>query len=307
MASIWSRLKQGLARTRAQLTDRLQALLSGQAITRDVLEELEEILIGADIGVDATSDILEALESGEGRASGPSWAVNTVRAYMNDILTRKPAALASAEEPPTVIVVVGVNGVGKTTTIGKLAGRYAAEGKRVLIGAADTFRAAADEQLDIWARRAGAEIVRQQHGADAASVAFDAANAARSRQSDVVIIDTAGRLHTKSNLMAELQKIVRVLQKIDPAYPHEVLLVLDATTGQNALTQAQQFSSAVGVTGIALTKLDSSAKGGMIIAIAKELGIPVKLVGVGEQIADLQDFRAEAFVEALFSGDARQS
>ena len=301
MASIWSRLKSGLARTRAQLTNKLQSLLSGNSLTQDVLDDLEEVLISADIGVDATTEILEALEEAKGHSNAPGWAVDTVKSYMKDVLANGNPGVTVAEDLPTVIVVVGVNGVGKTTTIGKLAGRYADEGKKVLIGAADTFRAAADAQLDIWAQRASADIVRHQHGADAASVAYDAVSAARSRNADVAIIDTAGRLHTKANLMGELQKIIRVLRKIDESYPHEILLVLDATTGQNALTQAQQFNTAVGVTGIALTKLDSSAKGGMIIAIAKELGVPVKLVGVGEQIEDLQDFDPDSFLEALFT------
>jgi fused signal recognition particle receptor len=299
MSGLWSRLRNGLARTRSQLTDRLQSLLRGNALTEEIIEELEEILISADVGVDATAEIIERLEQAP-RDNG-TWAVDAVKNFMLETLSGSSEGIARAESGPTVILVVGVNGVGKTTTIGKLAGRFSSEGRKVIIGAADTFRAAADEQLEVWARRANAEIVRHQRGADAASVAYDAVSTAVAREADVVIIDTAGRLHTKTNLMAELDKIKRVISKVNPTYPHETLLVIDATTGQNALVQATHFNNAVGVTGIALTKLDSSAKGGMILAVAKELSVPIKLVGVGEQIDDLQDFDAETYVEALFA------
>jgi len=301
MRSLFRRLRDGLARTRAQLTDRMQEILYGRSLTQDVLDELEELLIAADVGVEATGRILHEIEDDPKRTSGDAaWAVGKVRAIMREILTRQPSDLVIADVPPTVMLVVGVNGTGKTTTIGKLAARFSAEGRDVLIGAADTFRAAADEQLEVWAERAKAQIVRHGRGADAASVAWDAVGAARSRRVDAVLIDTAGRLHTRSNLMEELRKIKRVIAKHDPSYPHETLLVLDATTGQNALAQARQFNDAIGITGIALTKLDSSAKGGIVIAIAEELGIPVKLVGVGETIDDLQDFDPDAFLDALF-------
>ena len=304
LPSMWARLRQGLTRTKAQLTDRLAQVLMGRSLTQEVLDDLEEVLIGADLGVEATTKVLDALAEAPTRSSHDAeWALDCVRSRMQEILTKRAPALTIAKRPPTVIVVVGVNGVGKTTTIGKLAARFTSQGKKALIGAADTFRAAADEQLTVWAERAKAQIVRHERGADAASVAYDAVSAARTRGADAVIIDTAGRLHTKSNLMEELKKIKRVLAKLDPAYPHETLLVLDATTGQNALAQARQFHQAVGVTGIALTKLDSSAKGGIIVAVADALDVPIKLVGVGEAQEDLQDFDAEAFLDALFGTD----
>jgi len=305
-SSLWTRLSSGLARTKFHLTDRMRQVLGSRALSRDVLDDLEEVLIGADVGVEATTRIIETLEQAPERPSaGATWAIKKVRSTVHEMLARRAIKLALSDAPPTVILVVGVNGVGKTTTIGKLAARFASGGKKVLIGAADTFRAAADEQLTIWAERASAQIVRHQRGSDAASVAYDAVSAARARGSDVVLIDTAGRLHTKLNLMEELKKIKRVLSKLDPSYPHETLLVLDAMSGQNALVQAKQFHQAIGLSGIALTKLDSSAKGGIIIAIAGELDVPIKLVGVGEAMEDLQDFDPDAFVEALF-GDGVQ-
>ncbi len=308
MPSIWKRLRHGLARTRSQFTDRLQGLLHGRALTAEAIDELEELLIGADVGVEAAAGIVESLEDDPRRTSADSgWVIESVRSHLVDILSGHSSALAtsdandtSAKPSTTVVMVVGVNGVGKTTTIGKLAARLGGEGHGVLIGAADTFRAAADEQIDVWAKRAGADIVRDQQGADPASVAYGTVEAARSRGMDYALIDTAGRLHTKSNLMAELVKMKRVIGKLDPAYPHETLLVLDATNGQNALVQAKQFNDALGVTGIALTKLDSSARGGIVIAIAQELDIPIKFVGVGEQVDDLQDFDPESFADALF-------
>ena len=304
MPSMWKRLRHGLARTKSHFTDQLRSLLRAHSLTDDVLEQLEELLIGADVGVDAATTILEALEDDPLRSSGDaSWAFDKVRSAMGSMLSQQDGRLVASERPPTVILVVGVNGGGKTTTIGKLAARFGAEGHKVLIAAADTFRAAADEQLDVWAARAGAQIVRHQRGADAASVAYDAVAAGEGRGMDYVIIDTAGRLHTKSNLMEELRKIKRVVAKLDPAYPHETLLVLDATTGQNALVQARQFHQAIGITGIAVTKLDSSAKGGILVAVAEELGVPIKLVGVGETTEDLQDFDADAFLSALFEDE----
>jgi len=215
---------------------------------------------------------------------------------------QEPLWAAGPERRPYVVLVVGVNGAGKTTTVGKLAGLYHAAGKKVLVGAADTFRAAANEQLDIWSQRAGVEIVRQKSGADPAAVAYDTLNAAIAREADVVVIDTAGRLHTRVNLMEELKKIRRVLEKRMPGCPHEVLLVLDATTGQNGLQQARRFGEAVGVTGLVLTKLDGTAKGGIVLAIRDELRLPVRFVGVGEALDDLQPFDARLFVEALFEG-----
>ncbi len=305
MATLWSRLKAGLARTRAQFTSRLGGILRGRELSEDVLEELEEALITADVGVEATTEIIEMLEEHPDRSSRDGeWAIQAVKDHIGQILGGGKGEAIELSATPTVILVVGVNGVGKTTTIGKLAARFADEGKRVLIGAADTFRAAADAQLDVWAQRAKADIVRQPKGSDAASVAYDAAVAGENRGADAVIIDTAGRLHTKSNLMAELVKIKRVLKKVNPDYPHETLLVLDATTGQNALAQARQFHNALGITGLAFTKLDSSAKGGMMIAVARELNIPVKLVGVGESLEDLQDFDPDAFLEALFAEES---
>jgi fused signal recognition particle receptor len=236
----------------------------------------------------------------------PGDAVQTellVREVLQAQLTDGPAADGLFTRPwgkPHVIMVVGINGVGKTTTIGKLAHRYIAAGKKVCIGAADTFRAAANEQLEVWAQRAGAEIIVQARGADPAAVAFDAVHAAMSRSADVVIIDTAGRLHTKVNLMEELRKIKRVIQKHSPEFPHEVLLVIDASTGQNGIQQAKQFHAAVGLTGIVLTKLDGTAKGGIVFAITRALNVPVRFVGVGEKIDDLQPFDRQAFVAALF-------
>lgn len=303
LSALWSRLRNGLSRTRGALTGRLRSILAGD-LTAEALEELEEALITSDVGVVTAGKILKALEEHRAKSTGGSnWAMSAVRNTVQTILETAHRPFDLSEEAPTVVLVVGVNGVGKTTTIGKLAARYTAEGRRVLIGAADTFRAAADEQLSIWAQRADAEVVRQQHGADAASVAFDAVVAAKNRGADLVLIDTAGRLHTKGNLMEELKKIKRVLGKISPAYPHHVLLVVDATNGQNALVQAKQFQQAVGVTGIALTKLDSSAHGGIVIAIADELGVPIQFVGVGEALGDLQDFSPTDFAEALFAAD----
>ena len=297
MPSLWTRLRDGLARTRSNLGDRLRSTLSGGAISADVLDDLEEALIGADVGVEATQKIVDAIE--EERGSGEQ-AFDTVRRVMAEMLTRSDYTLHMADDGPTVMLVVGVNGAGKTTTVGKLAARGRSEDLNVLIGAADTFRAAADEQLDVWAKRADAEIVRHAPGSDSAAVAYATVQAALAQQADLVLIDTAGRLHTKRNLMEELRKIKRVMAKHDEAYPHETLLVIDATSGQNALQQARAFNEAVDITGIALTKLDSTAKGGIVVAVAEELGVPVKLVGVGEALEDLQGFDPELFLDALF-------
>jgi fused signal recognition particle receptor len=296
------RLKEGLAKTRKGFIQKVEEVFVGKKIDDETIEELEEILIASDVGVKATGEIVESLR--EKARKGEMRNSEGVR----DFLKQEMAALLGPSRPlvitgerPFVILTVGVNGVGKTTTIGKLAGRFISEGKSVLLAAGDTFRAAAIEQIEIWSRRTGAQIVKHQSGSDPAAVAFDSIDAARSRNVDVVIIDTAGRLHTKSSLMEELKKVRRVIDKSMPGAPHETLLVVDATTGQNALRQAEIFNSAVGVTGIALTKLDGTAKGGIVFAIRKELGIPIRLIGIGEGTEDLRDFDSKEFVEALFS------
>ncbi len=304
---LFQRLKSGLARTRAQLGGGLAALFRGRRqIDADLLDELETLLLTADVGVEATARIIKDLT---GRATRRELAdgdalVRVLRDELAGIL-RTAEAPVSQPSPgrPQVILMVGVNGTGKTTTIGKLAKRLLDEGQSVMLAAGDTFRAAAVEQLQAWGERNRVPVIAQQPGADSASVIFDALEAATARGTDVLIADTAGRLHTKTNLMEELAKIVRVMKKIDPEAPHEVLLVVDATTGQNALAQAQQFQQAVGVTGIALTKLDGTAKGGIVFAIAERLRLPIRFVGVGEAIDDLRPFDADEFVEALFAGD----
>lgn len=299
------RLKEGLSRTRTGLKERMDELLSGRGgrIDESVYEGLEEALILADTGVAATMRIIEGLrERVKAEKPADEEAVKQLlKAEIVDLLNPIAKPLAQNEDGLTAMLVVGVNGAGKTTTIGKLAQRFRNDGKRVLIGAADTFRAAAIEQLQTWGQRTGATVISQQQGADPAAVAFDAAQAAMARGVDVLMVDTAGRLQNRSNLMDELSKVHRVLVNQLGRPMDEVLLVLDATTGQNGLSQAKLFSEAVPVSGIALTKLDGTAKGGIIIAIAEELKLPVKLVGVGEQVDDLQDFDAEAFVDALFA------
>lgn len=302
-SGFFQRLKEGLAKTRQSLTSQLTGLLRlGRAIDESLYEELEELLIEADVGVETTMQLVERVRKvAKERGLGDASELQT--ALKEEILAifGEPAPLDVTPAKPFVLLVVGVNGVGKTTTIGKLAARYRNEGKKVLVAAADTFRAAAIDQLEIWCRRAGVELVKQVEGADAASVVFDALSAARSRGTEIVIVDTAGRLHTKTNLMQELAKIGRVAGREVPGAPHEVLLVLDATTGQNAVAQARKFSEIVHVTGIALTKLDSTAKGGIVVAVKGALGIPVKLIGIGERIEDLRDFDPREFVEALFA------
>ena len=304
---LFQRLKSGLARTRAQFGAGLSSLLRGRkAIDEELLEELETLLLTADVGVEATSRII-----GDLTARAKRRELGDADALLRVLREQLLAILRSAEAPvrgpaegrPQVILMVGVNGAGKTTTIGKLAKRLQDEGQRVMLAAGDTFRAAAVEQLQAWGDRNQVPVIAQHGGADAASVIFDALEAATARGLDVLIADTAGRLHTKSNLMDELAKIVRVIRKIDPDAPHEVLLVVDATTGQNALNQAVQFHQAVGVTGIALTKLDGTAKGGIVFAIADRLHLPIRFVGVGESLEDLRPFDAEDFVDALFAGE----
>nr|WP_321392621.1 signal recognition particle-docking protein FtsY [uncultured Desulfuromusa sp.] len=300
---IFERFKAGLSKTQSSLVGRVDSLLRGRtAIDADLIEELEEILITADLGMQTTQQLIESLESS--RTKGELASPDQVRQLLMDELAKilsfdsKPLDVSSAS--PFVIMVVGVNGVGKTTTIGKLAHQFVQEGKKVVLGAGDTFRAAAAEQLQIWGERADVEVVSHAEGADPSAVAFDAAKAAVARKADILLLDTAGRLHTKVNLMEELKKIRRVLDREIPGAPHEVLLVLDATTGQNALTQAKLFNEAVDLDGIALTKLDGTAKGGIVVAIAAELQVPVRFVGIGEQLDDLRPFDAEMFVSVLF-------
>lgn len=306
----FKKLKEGLAKTRDTLFSKVVTLVSSKSvIDDDMLDRLEEILISGDVGFETTVMILgnikkrvkqEKIESSDHLTALLKEEIARVL-HVNGASDVAEIALPPAPRP-YVVMVVGVNGVGKTTTIGKLANAYRERGYKVIVGAADTFRAAANEQLEIWAQRAGVDIVRQAHGADPAAVAFDSLSSAISRKADLVIIDTAGRLHTKINLMEELKKIRRVLNKRLPGAPHEVLLVLDATTGQNALQQVKQFTSAVEVTGLVLAKLDGTAKGGIVLAISQELKVPVKFIGVGEQIDDLQVFDRRAFVDALFEG-----
>jgi fused signal recognition particle receptor len=304
----FSRLKEGLTKTRDNLIGKVQKLLTSKSkIDDELLDNLEEILLLGDVGSATTSKIISDIKDRvkKERYENPSQLDSLLRDEIQKMLlnsfqdTTEPFHIPGTKKP-YVIMVVGVNGVGKTTTVGKLAYNFRTSGKKVLIAAADTFRAAANEQLEIWAQRAGVDIIQQAHGADPAAVAFDSLNSAISRQVDVMIIDTAGRLHTKVNLMEELKKIKRVMQKLNPEAPHEVLLALDASTGQNAIQQAKQFTAAVGVTGLILTKLDGTAKGGVVIAISQELNIPVKYIGVGEKIDDLQPFDRKVFVDALF-------
>jgi len=299
-----ARLEQGLEKTRTSLFGKLSRLVRGKATVDDaVLDELEEVLVSSDIGVKTTVTIIRHIQ--ERVAKDRYLNTKELHALIRDeiarLLHQRPRATAgnSFESTPHVILVVGVNGVGKTTTVGKLAHRYRQAGCSVVIGAADTFRAAAIEQLEIWARRAGASLIKQRHGSDPASVAFDTVQSALARSTDVVIIDTAGRLHTRTNLMDELAKIKRVIDRQLKGAPHEVLLVLDASIGQNAVHQAAQFTRSVDVTGLVITKLDGTAKGGIIIGISNDLEIPVQYIGVGERVEDLQVFDAQRFVAAL--------
>jgi len=294
-------LRRGLSKTRDIFTTDIDELFSGKkAIDEDLLEELEEILITSDIGVQTAMDIMERVSNDASGIENAAELKTVLQAEILSILQVDKDPPAPIRVKPHVIMVVGVNGVGKTTTIGKLAAGYSSAGKKVLIAAADTFRAAATEQLAVWAERAGADIVKHKDGADPAAVAYDGIEAAAARDADVVLIDTAGRLHTKVNLMEELKKIKRSVSKKLPEAPHEILLVLDATTGQNALSQAQLFDEALGVSGIALTKLDGTAKGGIVISIYNTMNIPLQYIGVGEKIDDLQPFDPQEFVKALF-------
>ena len=300
--SLFERMRSGLSRTQASLVGRIDALLSGsKGVDADLLEELEEILVTADFGIKTTQDLIQSLEKRVG--GDPEALREALKEEIGKRLRLEAAPLDLDSASPFVIMVVGVNGVGKTTTIGKLAHQFAADGKKVVLGAGDTFRAAAAEQLAIWGERSGVDVIRHAEGADPAAVAFDAAKAAVARKADVLILDTAGRLHTKVNLMEELKKIRRVVSREIPGGPHETLLVLDATTGQNALVQARLFQETVEVSGIALTKLDGTARGGMVVAIGTELGLPVRYVGIGEGLDDLRPFDPDLFVAALFQRD----
>lgn len=303
----FSRLKSGLSRTRSNFTEGLTSLIRGhKTIDDDLLEELETLLLTSDVGIEATQEIIRNLTARLARnelADGDT-LFTALREDMIKLLepSNKPLVI-DENKTPYVILMVGINGVGKTTTIGKLAQKYRQEGKSVMLAAGDTFRAAAVEQLQSWGKRNDVPVIAQKDGADSAAVIFDALQAAKARKIDVLIADTAGRLHTQMNLMEELKKIHRVMSKLDIEAPHEVMLVLDAGTGQNALTQAQQFNEATKVTGITLTKLDGTAKGGIIFAIAKRLGIPVRFIGIGESIDDLREFNADDYVTALLARD----
>jgi fused signal recognition particle receptor len=301
----FDRMKQAVARTRENLSERIEeAVAFSKEIDRNTLDDLEATLIGADLGSATTHQVLESLRERADRKQ-----IKDVEELKRLLKQEILAILNSANTPPVdrpegvpeVILVVGVNGTGKTTTIGKLAQTVRSEGKTVLLCAADTFRAAAIEQLEIWGQRTGTEVIRTKAGGDPAAVLYDALEAANARHINCVIVDTAGRLHTKSNLMAELEKMRRTAQRLIPGAPHEVLLVIDATTGQNGMQQAKQFTDVAAVTGVVLTKLDGTAKGGVVIAIARELGLPVRYVGVGEKAADLLPFDPQEFVDSLFS------
>jgi fused signal recognition particle receptor len=301
--NLLERLKAGIEKTRSGMLERLDDVFAGRKeIDADLLDELEYTLITADIGVKTTSEILEQIRLRVDRKSvADTQAVkNLIREHLLEVLQASERPMAHVDQPPAVVLVVGVNGAGKTTTIGKLAHRYRGEGRSVLLAAADTFRAAAIEQLEVWGDRTETDVIRNRSGADPSSVVFDALQAAKARKADYVIVDTAGRLHTKENLMAELEKMRRTVQKVVPDGPHEVLLVIDATTGQNGLEQARKFTESSGVTGIVLTKLDGTAKGGVVVAITRELGLPIRYVGVGEKVTDLLPFDAESYVNSIF-------
>jgi fused signal recognition particle receptor len=299
--SFFQRLKQGLSKSRESLLQNIGSIFQNRQWGEDALDAMEESLIAADVGVKATIKIMEALrrQPPDGSADLADEMSARLQSIMIDMFRGSAPVLGSATERPWVIIFLGVNGVGKTTTIGKLAAQYRSAGKKVLLVAADTFRAAATEQLDIWGQRAGADVVKHRPGADPSAVVFDGMQAAKSRGMDVLLIDTAGRLHTKVHLIEELKKIRRVIGREHPGAPHETLLVLDATTGQNGLQQARVFKEATDISGIVLTKLDGTAKGGVIIGIQEELGVPVKYIGVGEDVEDLQAFEPADFVRAL--------
>jgi len=299
--NLLDRFQKGLKKTSESVTKRLASVLSAhRKFDQQTLDELEEILISSDLGVATTEELLASVAEQVRKNGADSWEI--LRRELKSLAGESAVAPSSeASAIPRVILLVGVNGSGKTTTAAKLAYRYRREGKTVMIAACDTFRAAAIEQLQIWADRVGADLVKQEIGSDAASVAYDALSAARARHIDVLLVDTAGRLHTKANLMHELEKISRVLKKQMPDAPHDVLLVLDATTGQNALAQAREFQRTSSVTGLVLTKLDGTSKGGIVLAIHREHAIPVRYIGIGEQPEDLEPFQADTFVDALLT------
>ena len=300
--SLFERLKQGLSKAKQGITDRVdQVLKSYTKVDDELIEEIEEILITADVGVETTMDIIDKLTDAikTKKITDPQDVKGELKLIIEEILTNDNSTL-DVSHSPSIIVMVGVNGVGKTTTIGKLAARYKKEGKKVLIAAGDTFRAAAIDQLEVWSNRSGVDIIKHQEGADPGAVIFDSIKAAKARNTDLLICDTAGRLHNKSNLMNELSKVFKIIDREYPEAKREVLLVVDATTGQNAVSQAKSFKQVCDITGIVLTKLDGTAKGGVVLAVKSEVDVPVKLIGVGEQMEDLQDFDSKSFVDALF-------
>jgi len=303
--SVFEKIKSAVKKTNEVLNMPIEDLVRGKKeIDPAMLEELEAIMIGADVGVNTTTEILDSIRDQVSRhiLQDPAQLRTAVKTELRKILSindMPPRQVAEGE--PFVILIVGVNGVGKTTTIGKLANRFKNEGKKVMLCAADTFRAAAIEQLEVWSTRSNVPLIKQKPGADPSAVLYDALQSAKSKKMDVVIVDTAGRLHTKHNLMSELEKMTRIAKREIATAPHEVLLIMDATTGQNGLTQAKEFTKSAGVTGLVLTKLDGTAKGGVVTAIARELRIPIRFVGVGEKIDDLVEFSADDFVESLFA------
>ncbi len=300
----FDKLKKGLTKTRESFTEKIEKLVIGYAdIDDELLDELEETLIMSDVGFSTTENLMDAVRKGikKKEINGPEDLKPFLAKQISDMLTKDSDEIRMAAEGPTVMLVIGVNGVGKTTTIGKLSAFYKEQGKCVMLAAADTFRAAAIDQLEVWGQRTGATVIKHEEGSDPAAVAFDAVKAAKARKVDILIIDTAGRLQTKSNLMEELSKINRVIGREIPEAPHETLLVLDASTGQNAISQAELFTKAAPISGVVLTKLDGTAKGGVVIGIKDSLSMPVKWIGVGEGVDDLRPFNAEDFAKALFA------
>ncbi len=300
---IFNRFKQGLAKTRQNISGKIDSLIkSTRKLDDEFFEELEDILIQADVGMTTSMELVDNIRSTarKMKINDPQEVTQLIKDEISRIMGSEPVSLNMAKDGLTVMMVVGVNGAGKTTTIAKLAHRFKKENKKVILAAGDTFRAAAIDQLQIWADRVGVELIKHQEGADPGAVVFDAMNAARARKADILIIDTAGRLQNKTNLMKEISKVRKVIEREIPEAPHEVLLLLDATTGQNAISQAKIFGEATGVTGIVLSKLDGTAKGGIVISVNRELDIPVKLIGIGEGIEDLRDFLPEMFAKALF-------
>lgn len=308
--TLFSRLKQGLSRTRGTITGGLSSLILGKkTINDDLLEEVENLLLTADVGVEATQTIIADLtqKAKSQQLTDVKDLLDALKADLQAIIAPCEQALKIEHHQPYVILMTGINGAGKTTTIGKLTKHLQKQGKSVMLAAGDTFRAAAIEQLMSWGKQNDVPVVAQHDGADSASVIFDAFQSAQARHIDVLIADTAGRLHTQSNLMQELKKIKRVISKLDDCAPHEVMLVLDAGTGQNALNQAKEFNTALGITGITLTKLDGTAKGGIIFAIAKQLNIPIRFIGIGEKVDDLREFNASEFIDALFDTEPAEA